>query len=450
MQLPARSAAVGWNRSAANSIVRGATPSAKRVATADDFERSWQQASSIDPTSASNARKAHPTKELTMRSLPLANMLLAITLLFVGPTLQTGSHASALAEDGEFTPLFNGKNLDGWVPVNTAESTWSVKEGMLICNGKPTGEIRTPRMYQNFILEVEWRHMKPRGNAGIFVWADDITSRGVPFHRSIEVQVLENAYGNTRGYTTHGDIFPIHGAKMTPVNGRGGSRAFPTENRSRPTPEWNHYRIECRDGSITLAVNGKVVTRGNQCSPSKGYICIESEGGVVHYRNMRILELPDTPVDDQDVAIADRGFRSLYNGVDLNDWQSEGAWSPQDWVLKAVKGGWIESRKAIQAEAFIFDVRAKDTPTLKLMVSGQTVSLSLDAPEVARHLAKPGGWNRFSGTLENATLHLQVNDKPLPAIPIVDVTSSRLRLETSGPADFANIYVRSATKAAKD
>jgi hypothetical protein len=181
-------------------------------------------------------------------------------------------------EDG-FKRLFNGKNLDGWQRVNTAQSTWSVKDGMLICTGKPTGELRTERMYQNFILEVEWRHMKPKGNAGIFVWADDITSKGVPFHRSIEIQVLENAYGNTRGYTTHGDIFPIHGAKMTPVNGRGGSRAFPTENRSNPSPQWNHYRIECREGNVSLSVNGKLVTQGKKCSPSKGYICIESEGG---------------------------------------------------------------------------------------------------------------------------------------------------------------------------
>ena len=136
--------------------------------------------------------------------------------------------------------------------------------------GKPIGELRTDRMYQNFIMEVEWRHMKPRGNAGIFVWADDITARGQPFHRSIEVQVLENAYGNTRGYTTHGDIFPIHGAKMTPINGRGGSRAFPTENRSKPSPNWNHYRIVCNDGNISLAVNGKVVTQGREASPAQG------------------------------------------------------------------------------------------------------------------------------------------------------------------------------------
>ena len=120
----------------------------------------------------------------------------------------------AFANDEEFRPLLGESDLDGWVRVNTAPSTWTMRDGMLICSGKPIGQLRTTRMYQNFIMELEWRHMKPRGNAGVFVWADDITARGVPFHRSIEVQVLENAYGNTRGYTTHGDIFPIHGAEQ--------------------------------------------------------------------------------------------------------------------------------------------------------------------------------------------------------------------------------------------
>jgi hypothetical protein len=175
---------------------------------------------------------------------------------------------SAADPDG-FEPLFNGKDLTGWVVVNTAPSTWSFnEEGYLVCSGKPIGEIRTERMYQIFILEAEGRHLVPKGNAGIFVWADDITARGQPFHRGVEVQVLEDAYGNTKSYSTHGDIFPIHGATMTPENGRGGSRAFPTEERSKPSPEWNHYRIECRDGEISLAVNGKVVTRGGKATLS--------------------------------------------------------------------------------------------------------------------------------------------------------------------------------------
>ena len=185
-------------------------------------------------------------------------------------------------------------------------------------HGQADREIRTERMYQNFVMELEWRHLKPRGNAGVFVWADDITARGQPFHRGVEVQVLENAYGNTKSFTTHGDIFPIHGARMKPINGRGGSRAFPTENRSNPSPEWNHYRIECNDGNISLAVNGKIVTRGTECWPKKGYICLESEGGQVDYRNVKIKELPDTPIKPEEVAIANRGYRCLYTGVDLS------------------------------------------------------------------------------------------------------------------------------------
>ena len=99
-------------------------------------------------------------------------------------------------------------------------------------------------------------------------------------------------------------------------------RAFPTEDRSRPSPEWNHYRIECRDGDISLAVNGKVTTKGKACSPRKVYICLESEGGVVNYRNVRIAELPDTPISPEDVAIADRGYQQcLYNGVDFEGWK---------------------------------------------------------------------------------------------------------------------------------
>ena len=133
------------------------------------------------------------------RALPATAILLALAA--------TLTSSATAAEDG-FKPLFNGRDLAGWRPINTAPSTWKFEDGMLICSGKPIGELRTLKMYQNFILELEWRHMVPKGNAGVFVWADDITARGVPFHRGIEVQVLENAYGNTKSHTTHGDIFP--------------------------------------------------------------------------------------------------------------------------------------------------------------------------------------------------------------------------------------------------
>ena len=360
------------------------------------------------------------------------------------------------SDDAGFRPLFNGRNLDGWVPVNTAPSTWSVKDGMLVCSGKPIGEFRTDRMYQNFVLEVEWRHMVPRGNAGIFVWADDITAPGVPFHRSIEVQVLENAYGNGRGHTTHGDIFPIHGARMTPVNGRGGSRAFPTENRSKPSPEWNHYTITCQDGEVSLAVNGKVVTRGRDASPRKGYICIESEGGIVHYRNMRIRELPASPIKAEDVAISDRGYRSIYTGVDLSGWKTAeggaGHWKSKDWVLAYDGASTGSDRSLTSAESFadvgfIVDVRRKaDTGTLSITVGGaDAIAFENDDNETAS-LRKAGQWNRIEGTLQGNKLSVSVNGTPLFEGRTVErpVTGGPLSLEADGPVDFANIYVRDA------
>ena len=107
----------------------------------------------------------------------------------------------------------------GWaarsnVIVNVAPETFSVRDGLIVSTGVPTGVMRTERMYENFELQLEWRHMVPRGNAGLFVWSDAVTAPGVPFTRSIEVQVLDGR--NSPDYTSHGDIFSIHGAVLTP------------------------------------------------------------------------------------------------------------------------------------------------------------------------------------------------------------------------------------------
>src|SRR5205085_11290460 len=78
------------------------------------------------------------------------------------------------AADDSFKPLFNGQDLSGWVIVNVAPTTFSARDGMIVSTGKPTGTLRTERMYENFIMEVEWRHMQPMGNAGVFIWGDPL------------------------------------------------------------------------------------------------------------------------------------------------------------------------------------------------------------------------------------------------------------------------------------
>lgn len=268
-----------------------------------------------------------------------------------------------LTSEPGFTPIFNARDLSGWVNVNCDASTWQVRDGMIICSGIPTGLLRTSRQYENFVMEVEFRHMRSGGNAGIFVWSDPVPVTGQPFTRSVEVQVMDGLEGDW--YTSDGDIFPIWGAVMKPENGRGnGNRAFPTEKRMNPSPGWNHYRITCNSGEISLAVNGKVVTRGSQISPRKGYICLEAEGSEVHFRNLIIKELPGspTPLSESDVALTDEGFVPLYNGVNLGGWKhnpaNEGHWQANDYVLAYDgKGDHLWSEKSYKDFVLIADWR---------------------------------------------------------------------------------------------
>src|SRR5689334_7839241 len=245
---------------------------------------------------------------------------------------------SAFGAEGNWAPLFNGRDLSGWVNVNCAPNTFTVRDGMIISTGVPTGVLRTERQYENYELEMEYRHMRDGGNAGLFVWSDPITSPGVPFARSIEVQILDGR--NTDNYTSHGDVFAIHGATFKPMHPHPGGwmRCLPSERRAKPVGEWNHYRVTCSNGVIWLAVNGKEVSGGSESKPRKGYICLESEGSECHFRNLRVREWPTTHPQPDEIAPLAEGFKPLYTGVDMSGWKMEpghaGHWRTNDWILE--------------------------------------------------------------------------------------------------------------------
>jgi len=207
------------------------------------------------------------------------------------------------AESGgisEWRDLFNGKDLAGWVNVNTDESTWSVRDGMIICTGHPIGVMRTDRQYENFILHIEWMHMEPGGNSGVFVWSNADPPEGKRLPNGVEVQMLEldwvnlnrDREGRPRPVAyVHGELFGVGGVETVPDNPRGRrSKSF--ENRCKGRGQWNTYDVVCVDGTIKLAVNGKFVNGISKTTQKKGYICLESEGAEIHFRNIKILELP--------------------------------------------------------------------------------------------------------------------------------------------------------------
>ncbi len=432
----------------------------------------------------------------------ISTFAIAIAIVVISFSLPSFAEES---EDG-FVSLFDGENLEGWVNVQCAPETWTVRDDMIVCTGVPTGVLRTEKQYQNYILELEWKHLHKRGNAGLFLHSHPITAPGQPFTRSIEVQIMD---GN------HGDVFAIHGASLVPITPHPGGwmRALPTEKRNNPAGQWNKYRVVSRDGMVTLHSNGKQVTQAVNCNPRKGYICLESEGSEVHFRNIRIKEFPgDTPPP---VAIADtdQGFESLYNGLDLRGWKqvpgNEGHWEARDWVLHydgkseaQGNGRHLWSEKSYENFKLIVDWRQPMEPkidrvpvilpdgsiaqeedgseiyaevrdagdsgiylrgTSKCQIniwnwpvgSGEIWGYRTDdtmPPEVHK-AATPiqnadnpiGKWNRFEITMIDDEITVVLNGKTvIPKAKLPDVPESGpIALQHHGdPIDFANIYIK--------
>ena len=79
-----------------------------------------------------------------LRYLLLCSALSMVGLLACGGDLAAGQDGppppdeSRAGEEEQFTRLFNGENLDGWVIVNVAPDTFTVRDGMIVSTGVPT------------------------------------------------------------------------------------------------------------------------------------------------------------------------------------------------------------------------------------------------------------------------------------------------------------------------
>ena len=208
-----------------------------------------------------------------------------------------------------FRALFNGKDLTGWVNVNTAPDTWKVKDGLLVCSGHPIGVMRSDRQYENFVLHIEWRHMEPGGNSGVFLWSAARPGEKNRLPDGLEVQMLELDWPNLNkrdGVTppvayVHGELFGVGGVKTIPDNPRG-ERSKSIENRCLGRGNWNTYDVVAVDGVVKLSVNGKFVNGISKATQKKGYLCLESEGAEIHFRNIRIMELPPSVTAPEQIA----------------------------------------------------------------------------------------------------------------------------------------------------
>ncbi len=199
------------------------------------------------------------------------------------------------ADADGFTPLFDGKSLDGWTFIVKPDKdgkkadpkdTWSVKDGVIVCTGKPNGCMVTKKEYGDYVLKVKWRWPADdkRGNSGVLIHVQDEKY----WPTSIEAQLLSGRAGDL--LITNPPDAKLEGEKsrQDPKLERRFFRIEPKEPVEKKLGEWNEMEVTCKGGDITLVVNGVKVNEGKNGNLKSGRIALQSEGAEVHFKDVVI------------------------------------------------------------------------------------------------------------------------------------------------------------------
>ena len=194
-----------------------------------------------------------------------------------------------------FTPLFNGKDLTGWVygrrgdRENKTGKGYQVENGVLFSTAEDGGNLYTQKEYADFVLRFDFR-LTENANNGIGIRTP---MDGDAAYAGMEIQVLDDSgskYQALRPTQYHGSVYDVFPAK------RGSQK---------PVGEWNTEEITARGRRITVVVNGTTIVDANlddvkdeavlQKHPglknTKGHIGLLGHGTRVEFRNIRIKEL---------------------------------------------------------------------------------------------------------------------------------------------------------------
>lgn len=186
---------------------------------------------------------------------------------------------TALADEAALQPLFNGRDLSGWVTMHGGE--WTVEEGVLIgrngtnwtTNPETSGSwLRTAREYGDFVLELEYA-INSRANSGIHFRSALAKN---PSFTGYEMQINDDAGRPPRKSGT-GSLYDV---------------VAPTKNASKPAGEWNKVRIVCKGSRIQVTLNGEDIVDFTGDRATRGYIGLQNHDGrsVVKFRNIRLAE----------------------------------------------------------------------------------------------------------------------------------------------------------------
>ncbi len=216
----------------------------------------------------------------------------------------TGVSVAPRAQEPGFAPLFNGKDLSGWLYGRRADGSenrtgkgYQVENGVLFTTKDDGGNLYTAKQYADFVLRFEFR-LTENANNGIGIRAPLV---GDAAYVGMEIQVLDDSgseYRNLRPAQYHGSIYQMFAA---------------TRGHQKPVGEWNVEEITVQGRKIVVKLNGATITEGNLddvkdeallgkhrdlskpegsrgIANTTGHIGLLGHGTRVEFRNIRVKE----------------------------------------------------------------------------------------------------------------------------------------------------------------
>lgn len=169
-------------------------------------------------------------------------------------------------QPAKWTPLFNGKNLDGWSARGRA--IFKVEEKCLV--GTQTtgqgGDLATKSQWDNFELRVTYRMVWP-ANSGFWYRYDPKRGRGYQY----DVLKYKRPVAFSGTLYCPGKMFLFSNLKEA------------IENRDG----WNEARVWANGDLLIHWLNGKEIGRCRDKTLAKGHIGIQVHGG--GFRGMKII-----------------------------------------------------------------------------------------------------------------------------------------------------------------
>jgi len=190
------------------------------------------------------------------------------------------------------TPIFNGKNLDGWNIRKGEEKWWRAEDGMIV-GGSLTETVphntflSTTKVYQNFEITLKIKLNQGEGfiNSGV-----QIRSTRVPDNSEMcgyQVDAGKDWWGKLYDESRRNKVI--------------GEPIDPAALKANDW-DWNDYRIVCEGRRIRSWINGVPALDYTEADPSipiDGMIGLQTHGGgkfIVQFKDVMIKELPASAV----------------------------------------------------------------------------------------------------------------------------------------------------------